>query len=531
MKDSKRRNVKPAKITLPYWIKAFLLLSLLALVVGGAWFYRDQQQTMQKNAEVNLAAIAQLKVNQIVDWRTERREVGAVISENQFFINSVMNFLVKRSDEYRKAIFAYFRSLQANYHYANILLVGADEKVILGLSGNLRLNNSAYTSALAEALREHTPVFSDLYTATEDLTPHISVVAPLFSGTENAPTPLGAVILISDATKFLYPLIQSWPTHRKTAETMLVRRDGDDVLFLNDLRHRGDTALKLRIPLSHKEMPASMAVTGKTGIVKGRDYRGVEVLAAIYPVPESSWFMVAKVDAAEVFAAWRFRSALILAFILGLTFCIGTTGSLLWQREKKSHYRSLYLSEAKLRSITERHSVTLKSIGDAVIATDARCVVELLNPEAEALTGWMEAEARGRPLEEVFRIHHELTRQKVENPVARVLREGVVAGLANHTMLVARDGTERPIADLGSPIRDDKGEITGAVLVIRDQTEERTAAVKLAERERLLLAIEQAGDMIVITDSEGTIQYVNPAFERVTGLYPQGSDGEKSAHP
>ena len=137
----------------------------------------------------------------------------------------------------------------------------------------------------------------------------------------------------------------------------------------------------------------------------------------------------------------------------------------------------------------ERYRITLQSIGDAVIATDALGRIEMLNPVAEALTGWGNSAARGRPLHEVFCIINEGTRQPVESPVQHVLREGTVVGLANHTLLVARDGSERPIADSGAPIRDASGALTGVVLVFRDQTEERSAQRALSdsvERYRLL---------------------------------------------
>ena len=124
-----------------------------------------------------------------------------------------------------------------------------------------------------------------------------------------------------------------------------------------------------------------------------------------------------------------------------------------------------------LRLERERLRITLASIGDAVISTDAEGRVTFLNGVAEALTGWPQAEAAGRPLPDVFRIVNEHTRQPVENPALRALREGVVVGLANHTVLIARDGTERPIDDSAAPIRDESGSPVGAVLVFRDVTE------------------------------------------------------------
>jgi PAS domain S-box-containing protein len=134
----------------------------------------------------------------------------------------------------------------------------------------------------------------------------------------------------------------------------------------------------------------------------------------------------------------------------------------------------------------ERHRVTLASIGDGVIATDAAGRVAFMNSVAEDLTGWRLSIARGRPCSDVFRIINEDSRLPVESPVTRVLAEGVVVGLANHTLLISLDGTERPIDDSGAPIRGRDGRIVGVVLVFRDVGERRRA-----EQERRNVAIER----------------------------------------
>jgi PAS domain S-box-containing protein len=141
---------------------------------------------------------------------------------------------------------------------------------------------------------------------------------------------------------------------------------------------------------------------------------------------------------------------------------------------------------SRLRLSEERLATMLRSIGDAVIATDAQGLVTMINPIAEKLTGWRLAEAKGRPLHEVFRIVNEQTRETVESPVAKVLREGGIVGLANHTMLIHRAGHETAIEDSGAPICDDMGLTTGVVLVFRDATEERAAkhAMQLADRRK-----------------------------------------------
>jgi PAS domain S-box-containing protein len=136
--------------------------------------------------------------------------------------------------------------------------------------------------------------------------------------------------------------------------------------------------------------------------------------------------------------------------------------------------------------------VTLSSIGDGVIATDASMNISFINPVAQQLTGWTEAEALGTPIASVFPIVNETTRVKVTNPLERALSEGVVVGLANHTVLMARNGKEIPIDDSGAPIRDNTGKIVGAVLVFRDISDRKESDRLIAESNEQLQAFVDA---------------------------------------
>jgi PAS domain S-box-containing protein len=169
------------------------------------------------------------------------------------------------------------------------------------------------------------------------------------------------------------------------------------------------------------------------------------------------------------------------------------------------------LSEASLRT-------TLQSIGDAVIAADSKGRITFMNPVAQALTGWPAEEALGKELSEVFRIINEQTRLMVESPVEKVLREGVVVGLANHTVLLARDGREIPIDDSGAPIRDEEGEITGVVLVFHDITERRRGEEAML---RLAAIVESANDAILGKTLDGVITSWNAGAERLYGYSAQ----------
>ena len=160
------------------------------------------------------------------------------------------------------------------------------------------------------------------------------------------------------------------------------------------------------------------------------------------------------------------------------------------------------LAEKALIESEERYRTTLYSIGDGVITTDPEGNVKMMNPVAEQLTGWTQQEASGKALEDVFRIFNEDTRELVEVPVRQVLREGVIVGLANHTVLISKNGTELPIADSGAPIRNETGEIVGVVLVFREQTKEREAEKAIRQRENTLkLFIEYTPAAIAMFDN------------------------------
>ncbi|HWR96491.1 MAG TPA: PAS domain S-box protein [Arenimonas sp.] len=179
----------------------------------------------------------------------------------------------------------------------------------------------------------------------------------------------------------------------------------------------------------------------------------------------------------------------------------------------------LQLANLTLSNSEEKLSVTLNSIGDAVVATDAMARVTLLNPVAELLTGWTQAQAIGRPVAEIFNIIGKDTRMPVAIPVLQSLKHGTVVGLANHTVLISRDGSERDIADSCAPIRDRDGEVIGAVLVFRDVTEEYATQRALNDSSALIQTVLNtvADGIVVLRARDGTIEKANPSAQLMFG--------------
>ncbi|MBL8249476.1 MAG: cache domain-containing protein, partial [Candidatus Competibacter sp.] len=345
------------KNAVPCWLAAALAATVAIVLAGGGWLYRSQEQLLRQSAEAELQTIARLKADQIAGWRAERLASAAAFMDKSFFIEGVTRWMASPRAEDTEKILGRFRAVQRYSHYSDVRLVDVGGQVRLSLGGYSGPLPAEEFRALDQAIREQQPALTDLHTGIAEQAPHLSAVTPLFAlNGENGETtkPLGAIILQTNARQFLYPLIQSWPKPSPSAETLLVRRDGENVLYINELRHKKGAALALRIPLSRKEVPAVMAVLGQEGVVQGKDYRGSDVVAVLKPIPDSPWFMVAKVDTEEIFAAWRSRSTLILAVIGLLVTTAAAAVGWIWQGNSKIHYQALAQAAEILRESEER---------------------------------------------------------------------------------------------------------------------------------------------------------------------------------
>jgi PAS domain S-box-containing protein len=268
--------------------------------------------------------------------------------------------------------------------------------------------------------------------------------------------------------------------------------------------------------------------SSRQSLLTGEGKQAIDaVRAQISEMQDSERALLARREAASRTSARTALATTAIALSLGLLLVVMVIWLFAWNMATRQRAADVVHAER------ERFRATLTSIGDAVIVTDAQGRITMLNPVARALTGWGE-DATGRPLEDVFRIVNETTRDAVENPVTQVIRQGGVVGLANHTVLIARTGGEVPIDDSGAPIRDGRGRIAGVVLVFRDVTERRRAerATEEADRRKdeflAMLAHELRNPLAPIRNAAHTLgllgghdtrlQWVSEVIERQVGL-------------
>jgi PAS domain S-box-containing protein len=474
----KKQPRTPYKHPLLIVITACLILLASA---GGYWLNTREAAAIRESRYNELKAIAGLKSDQILKWRQERLSDARLYTSG--LISSTWTRWIKTPED------ASLKDIILKRMTAFKELEGYDDLILTGANGDVLMSVNPFASALDDYARQliarvvstNDVVFGDLFRCAICGRVHLDVVAPV-SGPDGRPS--AVLILRSDPEIYLFPLIQTWPTPSRSSETLIIRREGDDVLFLNTLRHHAEAAvLTQRIPLSETTNPTVQAALGRKGYFEGRDYRGVEVLADLGPIPGTPWFMEAKVDADEILAEVNSHRKIMILFICLFVTLTVAMAAFFYHYRERNLYLELFLAERKRREIQEELGATLYSIGDGVISTDTSGRIKRMNPMAEELTGWREADALGEPLERVLRIISEQTRAEAQNPVEQVLRENRVIVLANHTLLISRDGTERPIANSGAPIRDGKGEITGVVLVFSDQTGQKLAQKALAAKQ------------------------------------------------
>ena len=260
-----------------------------------------------------------------------------------------------------------------------------------------------------------------------------------------------------------------------TGEIAIAQIENDSINFI--CRHDLNGNIKSIKIFTGAEFaqPIKLALKGIRGSIRGKDYSGNVVFAGFTYFEPFKWGIVAKIKESEVNKPFYY--SLIVTIILGLVLIF--FGSYLF-------IRITYPLLDKITKSAENLSITLNSIGDAVISTDEIGLIIGMNPVAERLCGWNFDKAKGKPLTEVFHIINAETRLPVSNPVKKVIETGEIIGLANHTVLISRDGNEYQIADSASPIKNKEGNIKGVVLVFSDVTEEYALLEDLRKSEKRL---------------------------------------------
>ena len=287
-------------------ILAFILLAA-GIITAGYLSYRNYANHYRVEVERQLSAIAELKVGDLAHWRKERLGDAAALYGNEAFSSLVRRYFNHPNDiRAQRQIWTWLSKIQLGYSYERLLLFDARGALRMSVPDSKEPVASNLLQRVVIVMRSEQIDFQDFYRDELNQQIYLTIMVPILSK-EDGDQALGALVLRIDPETYLYPFIRYWPTPSQTAETLLVRREGNEAVFLNDLRFQQDTALKLRVPLEKVELPAVKAILGQEGIVEGKDYRDVPVIAAVRTIPDSPWFLAARMDLSEVYGPLKER--------------------------------------------------------------------------------------------------------------------------------------------------------------------------------------------------------------------------------
>jgi PAS domain S-box-containing protein len=439
----------------------------LALMLGFFLSYRSQERYQRSNARDAIVAVSVLKVDEIVRWRLARLGDAAVLSGDSSLAGPVLRFLSAPTPAGQVVLRSSLRVWKDYKAYADVLVTDPRGKVAFSLSGKTGTLPPDEAAAVRQAFSRREPVLTDLH-REPGVPPHLSAVAPLFTTARGSAAPAGAVILQCDAARTLYPIITSWPNASRTAETLLVRRDGEAMLFLNDLRHRSHAAFELRIPLTWRDVPSAMAGAGTTGFVEGVDYLGVPVLADIRAVPGTHWFAITKIAVEEAMASWRARSVQLACLLAGLLVASSAFFFALWQGHAKIQYRLLLEAGTARSADAARLAAIVEGSQNAIVATTIDGVVTSWNEGAEHLFGYSAAEMTGQTIGRLAPPGPSAE----EDEILQNIRRGERIEHCE-TVRLTKDGRLVDVSLTVSPIRDASGRIIGSSRISRDITGEK----------------------------------------------------------
>lgn len=352
---------------LKHWLPlGVMVLLTAALGVTGQYFFLHQRADLRRQVEQELLAVAEAKVHQISDWRRERlSDANYILRNREIALEAKLCARIGirgggavTPPDWMKAMF------QSGKYY-EILLTDPAGNEWCALPASASVDETT-ARLIDSALIGCKVIVSDLYLDDSRL-PRMDFVVPLFEVLPQGSTMVGAAVLRVDPYTSLFPLIANWPTSRKTGDIQIVRADGNDVMYLNPLRHSVFEPVSFRLPLATSRAPAALAVRGLDGVTVGSDFRGVQVIAAMKRVPGTIWSVVVKVDESEVYSLLTRYALMVGIIVIVLSFGTGMLLMQLWSGERRRE-------EAKLRKSEHRMRTTLDNMmeGCQIIGHDWR---------------------------------------------------------------------------------------------------------------------------------------------------------------
>jgi len=485
--DRSRRSLRPMRLPL---VLIFASIATLTAVSITHSFHR------QKNSELaQLQAVADLKTRQIGDWLQERFADANILHSSRLYTELYQRWRDDGDADSRDLLLSRIDTYSKLNGFRSFLLLDPQADPLWAPDGTGAAIDPLLHAAALDAIHTNRHVLLGPYRDGADRI-HLDFVIPL-PPLEGNPGPV--IVLHADPGDYLYPLLQRWPVPSATAETLLFRRDGNQVLFLNELRHQQDTAAKLRAPVGEKRLLAAQALRGDVGLgslAEGVDYRGEPGMGVVRDVPGTDWYLVAKIDRSELYAAmsrelfWTVLAALLALFAaaVGVFLFRGRQELALSLREREAQ-------REKLRALQLLDSIASGST-DVIFAKDMDGRYVLFNRAAEQVAGKSMEQALDRHDTELF----------PPDQAARILDQDREVMAGGHTITfeenLATAHGEATFLTTKGPLRDGDGNTIGIFGIARDITGRKRAEASLQRANLALRTLSECNQALVRARNE-----------------------------
>jgi PAS domain S-box-containing protein len=501
-------------------IVLYFVLSAIAIVLGLS-YYRILEKNLLHQTVEQLSAIADLKVRQIIQWRKERISDGVYMSGNIAQVRQFSRFLKEKNNRLlRDDLLSSLKSYVENYDYKNALFIDKNINVKLFYPSQDTIIGDHLQGLLPGVIRKGEVVLTDIHQTGKVSFIHLDLLVPLKGPDVNDSTVFGAVILRIDPGKNLFPVLQSWPISSKTAEALLVQAEGDEVVYLNKPKYVVDGEMVLRKPINEDKLPAAMSVQGIMETTDGIDYRGTPVIAAMKKVPETPWYLIAKIDREEVYASLSSRAGQVIMIVILFILTVGSFLGFLWWIQRSKFYKERYEGELERMALVKHYDYILRDSENkfrkifeespfSMIMTGKDMGILKANSAFCSMLGYNEEDIVGMTFRDFTHPDH-ISNDDVS--LLRLIKKDIPV---YHTekRYIRRDGSVIWGSTTVTLIRNKNGEFQFSLATIEDITARRTARAELEKSFSLLKAtLESTADGILVVDTEGRIVQFNRKF-------------------
>ncbi|MCJ8501477.1 sensor histidine kinase [Desulfatitalea alkaliphila] len=454
--------------TLHLLIGGVIVLGMV-IVVAGYLYFRQHAEAHRAETINHLTAVAELKAAELARWRSERLGDGSIFFHNSDFASLMRRALDSVPGADQQVLF-WLDRVRTAYHYDRVFFLDYGERIRFAAPDDPEPPGRYLLDRFQTLLAAEGPVLLDLHQRYPGGPANMAVAVPVADPDEGR-TPLGLMVLRIDPETYLYPFLQQWPIFSRSAETLLVRREKQGIVFLNPLRFQDAPPLTLKIDLGgDMARPAVLAAEGHRGVVQGPDYRGVPVVAAVGQVPDAPWFLVARMDRAEIEAPLRELLWVLIVLVTALVLVCGAGAGLIWRRQRTRHLQEQLDTAQRLRQLSLRQEAILAAVPDIVLETDRDRVCTWVNAPGLAFFGQDIVGAR-------VDLQHAVAVGPEE--VSDNHRDEVVSAEGWHRR---RDGEKRLLAWRSRMLVDDSGRLGGTISSARDISDQRQVEEQLQQK-------------------------------------------------